>query len=276
VTVRGKVALIVGASGAIGSAIAHEFAREGAAVALASRLSSVSGLVKQIGATGARCMQVEMDVTCPETIARAIGAVERGFGSVEILVNATGAYGPIGPVEQNDPAHWARAVEINVTGAFNVVHAILPSMLQGRTGRIVHFSGGGGAYGRPFFSSYSACKAAIVRFTECIAMELKDKNIYVNVIAPGPVKSAMWEELRAASSLAGEDALRELNEMDATGGVSAQRAARLALMLAGTPVPITGRLISVVWDDWEHLDQHFTSLLNSDTWTLRRVSIGGK
>lgn len=275
-TVRGKVALIVGASGTIGSAIAHEFARDGATVALASRSSSLSGLVAEIGATGARCMQVEMDATCPDTISRAIGAVEREIGSVEILVNASGSYGPIGPVEQNDPAHWARTVDINITGAFNVVHAILPSMLKNRAGRIIHFSGGGGAYGRPFFSAYSACKAAIVRFTECIAMELKDKNIYINAIAPGPVKSAMWEELRAAGSLAGEDALRALNEMDATGGVSAQRAARLALMLAGTPIPVTGKLISAVWDDWEHLDQNFTSLLDSDTWTLRRVSPGAK
>ena len=224
-SVRGKVALIVGASGAIGSAIAEEFAREGAAVVLGARSGKLSGLIAKIEALGARYTNAEIDVTDALQVHKIINTLDSEFGPITILVNAAGMYGPIGPVEGNDPAAWMHAAETNIVGAFNLVHAVVPLMLKNGRGRIIHFSGGGGAYGRPFFSSYSACKAAIVRFTESIALELKNRNIYVNAIAPGPVKSALWEELRAAGESAGVDAGNELHEMDSTGGIPAARAA---------------------------------------------------
>lgn len=274
--IRGKVAVVVGASGAIGGAIAEEFAREGAAVVLGSRSGKVDGLIERIASKGARHTQAAIDVTDVSQVEWVLKKLDSEFGPISILVNAAGVYGPIGPVEANDPVAWMNAVNSNIVGAFNLVHAAIPLMLKNGGGRIIHFSGGGGAYGRPFFSSYSTCKAAIVRFTESIALELKDRNIYVNVIAPGPVKSALWEELRAAGTTAGADAENELRKMDSEGGVPAQRAARLAVFLGGTELPVTGRLISAVWDDWEHLDNHVNTLLESDVWTLRRVSMETK
>ena len=272
-SIKGKVALIIGASGAIGSAVAQEFAKEGADVVLGTRSGSLNSLTKRIAESGVRFKQVSVEVgNLPET-QHLMNTLDRDFGPISILVNASGVYGPIGPVEQNDPAAWMRAVAINIVGAFNLVHAVVPLMMKNGRGRIIHFSGGGGAYGRPFFSSYSACKAALVRFTESVALELKDKNIYVNAIAPGPVMSAMWEELRAAGPLAGSDATQELAQIDSTGGVSAERAARLAVVLARTSLPVTGKLISAVWDDWEHLDSYESALTSSDAWTLRRVSL---
>lgn len=275
-SIRGKVAVIVGASGAIGGAIAEEFAREGAEVVLGSRSKNIDDLVERIASTGSRYCQATIDVTDALQVERALNKLNRDFGQISILVNASGVYGPIGPVELNDPVAWGSAVQANIVGAFNLVHAAVPIMLKNGGGRIIHFSGGGGAYGRPYFSSYSTCKAAIVRFTESIALELMDRNIYVNVIAPGPVKSALWEELRAAGSNAGTDAQDELRKMDTEGGVPAQRAARLAVLLGGTELPISGRLISAVWDDWEHLDTYIDALLETDAWKLRRVSMEGK
>lgn len=275
-TIRGKVALVVGASGAIGQAIALEFAREGAIVAVTSRSALKSGLMEQISTLNAGCKWFQLDVRNLASVQKVIGAADRELGPLEILINAAGAYGPIGPVAENDPEHWADAVQTNIVGAFNLVYAVVPVMSSHGRGRIVHFSGGGGAYGRPFFSCYSSCKAAVVRFTESAGKELAEKNIFMNAIAPGPVKSGMWEELRAAGAAAGGDALRELDSIDKTGGVPPERAARLAVLLAATQVPIAGRVISAVWDDWEHLELHADKLIGSEAWTLRRVPLHGE
>jgi NAD(P)-dependent dehydrogenase (short-subunit alcohol dehydrogenase family) len=275
-SIRGNVALVVGASGAIGQAIALELAREGAIVALTSRSELKSGLMGEISALSARCKWFQLDVRRSASVEQIVSQVDRELGPLKILINASGAYGPIGPVAENDPGSWEDAVQTNLVGAFNLVHAVVPLMSGHGGGRIIHFSGGGGAYGRPFFSCYSSCKAAMIRFTESVAKELQEKNIFMNAIAPGPVKSRMWEELRTAGPAAGGDALRELESMDKTGGVSAERAAKLAVVLAGTKSAITGRVISAVWDDWEHLDLYASELKDSEAWTLRRVPLNGK
>jgi 3-oxoacyl-[acyl-carrier protein] reductase len=275
-TIAGRVALIAGASGAIGHALSLEFARQGAIVALGSRSPVDPDLLLEVVAINPSCREFRLDVTDPLSIEAAIDQVERQLGSVAFLLNATGAYGPIGPVAESDSTHWASAVQTNIVGAFNLVHAVAPRMDRNGGGRIVHFSGGGGTYGRPNFSCYSACKAALLRFTESAGEELAAKNIFMNAIAPGPVKSPMWEDLRAAGAAAGDAALRELQSMDEKGGVPAEHAAKLAVLLASTAVPIAGRVISAVWDDWEHLELHAGKILNSDAWTLRRVPLDGQ
>jgi NAD(P)-dependent dehydrogenase (short-subunit alcohol dehydrogenase family) len=275
-SIQGKVTLIAGASGAIGQVIAREFLREGALVALASRHPVRSDSEERRASFGEDSNWFHLDVKDLRSVESVVSEVEQKLGPLAILINASGAYGPIGPVEGNDSAHWEDAVQTNLLGAFNLVHAVVPRMSQHGGGRIIHFSGGGGAYGRPYFSCYSACKAALIRFTESAGKELEERNIYMNAIAPGPVKSGMWEELRSAGPAAGSDALKELESMDKAGGVSAERAARLAVFLAGTKIPLTGKVISAVWDDWENLESHAKTLCNTDAWTLRRVALNGK
>jgi 3-oxoacyl-[acyl-carrier protein] reductase len=147
--------------------------------------------------------------------------------------------------------------------------------MKGRGGgKIILFSGGGAAYGRPFFTPYSASKAAVVRFTESLADELEPANIQVNAVAPGPVNSGMWTEMRAAGGLGGSALLSELKKMDQSGGASPDRAAGLAVFLASSRSDrLTGRLLSAIWDDWEHLENHMGKIAASDVWTLRRIPL---
>jgi NAD(P)-dependent dehydrogenase (short-subunit alcohol dehydrogenase family) len=270
-----KTCLIVGASGAIGRAVAQIFYREGARVALTFRVQRKDAIPQGLTAKDPRIALFRLDVRKWKDVQAVVARVNRKFGTVNILVNCSGVLGPIGPAHRVSMRHWLETVEINLAGSFHVVRAVLPAMLAAGEGKIIQFSGGGAAYGRPFFTAYSASKAALVRFTESLADELREKNIQVNAIAPGPVKSRMWDELRAGGSAGGPQAAEEVKRMDTTGGVPAERAAALALFLASRRSNgLTGRLISAVHDQWEGMESLIPKVMSSDAWTLRRVPLG--
>jgi len=269
-----KVCLIAGASGAIGSAVAERFDREGARLALGTRSRKASESVSGSPA-GCRTLHLQFNVTRWEEVRDAVARVREHFGALDVLVNCTGAQGPIGPAHTLPPGEWGRAIEVNLLGAFHLVRAVVPFMIERGGGKIVHFSGGGAAYARPFFSAYAASKAALVRLTETLAEELSEANIQVNAVAPGPVRSRMWDEIRAAGAAGGPKALREIAEMEETGGVPVGRAAALALFLASSRSDgLTGRLISGVHDRWEEFPGKISEIMNAEGGTLRRVPLG--
>lgn len=269
-----KTCLIVGASGSIGRAIAQTFYREGARVALTCRTRKQDLLFGRRRASGPRRAAFHLDVRNWKDVQRVVARVNRTFGPIDVLVNCSGILGPIGPAHDVSASGWRRTIEINLLGSFYLVRAVVPSMLASGGGKIIQFSGGGAAYGRPFFTAYSASKAALVRLTESLAAELRDKNIQINAIAPGPVKSRMWDELRASGAAGGPQAVAELRQMDLTGGVSVQRAAALALFLAsGRSDGLTGRLISAVHDKWENMVPRIPRIMSTDAGTLRRVPL---
>lgn len=269
-----KNCLIVGASGAIGRAVAEKFYREGACVALTFHSRKRAALFGDLQAKDPRIATFALDVRNRKQVQTVVSRVTRKFGPIHILVNCSGVLGPIGPTHCVPVSAWLETLEVNLLGCFYLVRGVLASMLDAGGGKIILFSGGGAAYGRPFFTAYSTSKAALVRFTESLAAELHDRNIQVNAIAPGPVKSRMWDELRASGSTGGPQALEELKRMDETGGVSAERAAALALFLAsGRSNGLTGRLISAVHDKWEEMGSRISNILSTDAGTLRRIPL---
>lgn len=269
-----KVCLIAGASGAIGAAVARRFYQAGAHLALTSHSANPEGLLRSLAGCQGRIRNFALNISHRDEVQSVVAQVQKDFGAIHVLVNCTGALGPIGPTHTVADQEWVRTIETNLIGCFYLVHAVLPIMLAQRGGKIIHFSGGGAAYARPYFTAYSASKAAVVRFTESLAEELREANIQVNAIAPGPVKSRMWDEMRAAGSLGGPRLLEELKQMDATGGVPADRAATLAVFLAShRSNGLTGRLINSVHDDWEHMESRIPRIMNSEAWTLRRVPL---
>jgi NAD(P)-dependent dehydrogenase (short-subunit alcohol dehydrogenase family) len=269
-----KTCLIVGASGAIGRATAESFYREGARLALTYHSDKQKLFSAALPARDPRVAPFKLDIRKPKEVQAVVGRVQRKFGRIDVLVNSSGILGPIGASHEVPAEHWRQTVEINLIGSFYLVRAVLPLMLEAGGGKIIHFSGGGAAYGRPFFTAYSASKAALVRFTESLADEFRDKNIEINAIAPGPVQSRMWDELRASAGAGGPRAIAELDTMERTGGVPAQRAAELALFLASERSKgLTGRLISAVHDDWMDMEMRIPKIMAGDSWTLRRVPV---
>lgn len=267
---KDKVCLIAGASGAIGLAIAERFLREGAKLALHSHMNSINTEGLQ---NSASVMYVKADITNAQQVQQFVDEVTARFGTLNCLVNCTGILGPIGATAEIHEKEWVEAININLIGSFYLTHAALKPMLAKKYGKVVHFSGGGAAYGRPFYSAYSASKAALVRFCESLAEEVRDSNIDVNAIAPGPVNSRMWDQVRA---LANPDTktIAELKKMEETGGVPPVRAAELAVFLASDRSNgFTGRLISAVWDDWNSFERRIPELMRSEAGTLRRVPL---
>ena len=271
----GKVCLVAGASGTIGRALAEKFHQEGAHLALTSFSAMPERLLVLSPATNRTPMHFTMDVRQWNQVQSVVRKIEKELGRIDVLANCTGELGPIGPTQNLPAGDWKRAVETNLIGSFHLVRAVLPGMLARRSGKILHFSGGGAAYARPYFTAYSASKAAVVRFTESLAEELHESGVQVNAIAPGPVRSRMWDQMKAAG-IAGGPALRvELEKMEETGGVSPERVAALALFLASERSgKLSGRLISNVHDDWENLEERISEITLSDAGTLRRVPLG--
>jgi len=268
-----KVCLIAGASGAIGAAVAKRFFQEGARLALTYRTERPGATEKDFDETG-RIAHFKLDVTDYEATESVVRRVAETFSGLDALINCTGIVGPIGPLESLDIRAWVRTIETNLIGSVHLARAVIPIMKGQGCGKIVLFSGGGAAYGRPFFTPYSSSKAALVRFTESLADELKPANIQVNAVAPGPVNSRMWAEMRAAGVLGGSKLVKEIEQMDQSGGASPDRAAGLAVFLASNRSNrLTGRLLSAIWDDWEHLESQMGKIASSDVWTLRRIPL---
>jgi 3-oxoacyl-[acyl-carrier protein] reductase len=142
-------------------------------------------------------------------------------------------------------------------------------------GKIVNVAGGGATGSRPFFSAYAASKAALVRFTECLADELRADNIQVNAISPGPARTAMTREILIAGPIAGERSLSEALEVERGGGVSLHLPAALVVFLTSPSADrVTGRLVSAIWDDWQAWAINPDSIdqaLGTEGGTLRRV-----
>ncbi len=259
----------------IGRAITQAFLREGCACILAAR--GQEGLQRardELNEIGPRVEAYRADVSQEGEVEGLFHFVKERFGRADILVNSAGIYGPIGPVTEVDTEKWLRALEINLFGVFLCSRQAIRGMIaQGRRGKIINLAGGGATSPFPRFSAYAASKAAVVRLTETMAHEVKDKDIDINAIAPGPVNTRLLDEVLAAGAAAGEEFYRRSMTQKDEGGVNPELAAQLAVFLA-SPLSdgLSGRLISAVWDDWRNLPSEIARIAETDLYTIRRIT----
>ncbi len=270
----GKTAVVTGGGRGIGRAIALQFAREGANLVLAARTEpELRETLCGVEALGRRGVAIRADVSNWEDAREIARQAVHVFGGIDILVNNAGIQGDIGPVAEADVEYWIRTVTVNLIGPFLCCRAVLPSMIARRKGKVINLSGGGALGPRARFSAYSAAKAGVVRFTECLAQEVKDFNIQVNAIAPGAVRTHLWEDIEAAGEKAGPNSLDEAKRFQASGFTPPERAAELALFLASPESDgLTGRIISAVYDDWEHFPARIDEIMASEVYTMRRIN----
>jgi NAD(P)-dependent dehydrogenase (short-subunit alcohol dehydrogenase family) len=274
---RGRTALITGASQGLGLEIARGYLREGAkGVCICGRdaasLKEAAAELRALAGEGQQVLAEVADVSAPADVERLVAAAVSGLGSVTILVNNAGIYGPKGPVAENDWDDWMRAVEVNLYGSVLPVRALAGHFAERSYGKIVQLSGGGATGPLPGLSAYAASKAAVVRFAETVALELRDHNVDVNAIAPGALNTRLLDEILAAGPEQVGQAFydRALEQRD-SGGVPLRRGADLAVFLgSGASDGITGKLLSAVWDPWSELPAHRVDL-DSDVYTLRRI-----
>jgi len=196
VRLAGKVAIITGGGRGIGRAIALAFSREGAEVAVAARTRAEIGeVVEQISASGGQAIAVQADVSSEEDVARMVSQTVERFQQLDILVNNAGMNFPYRAVLDLSLAEWNRVLEVNLTGPFLCSRAVLPKMIEQRSGKIINISSIGGRRGAAGRSPYRPTKAALINFTECLAAEVKEFGIDVNAICAGRVATDMLRNI---------------------------------------------------------------------------------
>ena len=177
----GRVALVSGAGQGLGRAIATRLAAEGARVAVNDRQPSAQ-LDEVVELTGG--IAAVADVSDPDAVNRMVAEVEQTLGPIEVLA-ANHAYMSMLPFVEHDPGDWWRNVDVNLSGTFFLVRAVLPGMRKLGRGRIVIIASEFGVVGWANASAYSASKAGLISLTKTLGRELGPENILVNAIAPG-------------------------------------------------------------------------------------------
>lgn len=272
-----RVALITGAGRGIGRAIALAYAQEGASLALAARSrEELVETAQEAEALGAETCVIPADVTSEGQVADLVHRTLRRFPTIDILVNNAGIVGPIGALEANDVSSWIKTIQVNLVGTYLCCRAVIPVMGKQNRGKIINLSGSGATSAPYHLSAYGSSKAAVIRLTEILALELEDRNIQVNALGPGSINTRMWEEIRDAAQAVGDTDLYQLGRrVTSGGGASIQRAAELAVFLASdASANLSGRLIHAVMDDFPSLEGQISDIMASDAYTLRRVEPG--
>jgi NAD(P)-dependent dehydrogenase (short-subunit alcohol dehydrogenase family) len=272
-----RTALITGASQGLGLAIARAYVEAGASILMCARdgelLERARTEVASVAGRGQVVLAHPADVSCRDAVEELATATLSAFGQVHILVNNAGVYGPLGFIEDVEWDAWVRAIEINLFGSILVCRALLPHFKAQRYGKIVQLSGGGATNPLPRISAYAASKAAVVRFAETLADEVRRDGIDVNCIAPGALNTRLLDEVLAVGPERVGHAFYERSlKQKAQGGTPLDKGARLAVFLGSAASDgISGKLLSAVWDSWETLDQHRDDLARTDVYTLRRI-----
>jgi NAD(P)-dependent dehydrogenase (short-subunit alcohol dehydrogenase family) len=265
---KDQAVLITGAGRGIGKRLALGFAAEGACVGLLARSKAELDLAKlEIASAGGKALCIRADVRDFEQMCAAVERMSARFGGMHVLLACAGVQGPIGPLAELRPRAWAETIETNLIGVMHGCRAVLPRMIDKRQGKIIVTSGGGAASARPRFSAYAASKAAVVRFVETIALEVREYNVQVNCMAPGKTYTHMTDEVLHSGVRAGGREIEEAEDVRLTGGVSPEKQIQLAMFLASERSNhISGKLIHVN-DDWRRLEREN---MNPEAYTLRR------
>lgn len=274
---EGRSALITGANQGLGLSIARAYVEAGASVMMCARdatlLDKARAEVAALAGPGQSVLARAADVSNGKQVDALVRTALDAFPHLQILVNNAGVYGPLGLIEEVDWDAWVQAIEINLFGSILMCRALLPHFKAARYGKIVQLSGGGATNPLPRISAYAASKAAIVRFAETLAEEVRDEGIDVNSIAPGALNTRMLDEVLAAGPQAvGKDFHERMVRTKSQGGTPLEKGAALAVFLGSSASDgITGKLLSAAWDPWHTLPTHLADLQKTDVYTLRRI-----
>lgn len=265
----GRSVLVTGAGRGIGKRLALGFAAAGARVGLLARSRAELDLVHlEIEQVGGCSLRLVADVRDYGAVCRAVSQMREAFGGTDVLLAAAAVQGPIGPLWSTDPEAWATTIQVNLIGVMHACRAVLGEMIERRSGKIIVLTGGGATHPRPNFAAYAASKAALARFVETVAEEVRDANVQVNCFSPGGAYTHMTDEILRAGERAGEKELERARAVQLTGGHSPDEQMALAFFLASERSNhISGKLLHVE-DDWRRLE-HANS--HAELFTLRRV-----
>ncbi|HUP86776.1 MAG TPA: 3-oxoacyl-[acyl-carrier-protein] reductase [Acidimicrobiales bacterium] len=241
-----RICFVTGASGRIGRAVALALAEAGhkqIGVAWSGNAEGGAQTCKEVEAAGATSLGVAVDVADPASVESAFKQVEAAFGPPEVLVNNAGITRD-GLLMRMSDDDWNAVLRTNLDGAFHMIRRATPKMLRARWGRIVNIGSVVGSVGGAGQANYSAAKAGLIGLTRATARELSSRGITCNVIAPGPITTAMTDALGEdrRTELAGAVPLGRFGTPEEVAATVAFLASEPAGYITGAVVPVDGGL----------------------------------
>lgn len=195
-----KIAIVTGAGGGIGRGIALRFAAEGAKVGVLDiHAGMCEAVVEEIRAASGKAIALECDVTKEEQVEASVESVQETFGNVNVLVN-NAAVMPSGRIHETRPEDFDRCVAVNLRGAYLMSKAVIPGMLQARSGSIIHMASVTALLGLPGIAAYSMTKGGLAALARAMSTDYAPLGIRVNVVSPGTIDSPMLHQFVAAQS----------------------------------------------------------------------------
>ncbi|WP_375265644.1 SDR family oxidoreductase [Planktotalea sp.] len=194
--VTGKTVIITGASRGIGERSARLFADQGANVVLLARSeTTIKAIAAEIGGTG---LAIACDVSSYADMDQAVQTATEKFGKVDILINNAGVIEPISHIATADPAAWAKAIDINLTGVFNGMRCVLPAMIEAKSGTILTVSSGAAHNPIEAWSHYCSSKAGAAMMTRMAHLENAAHGIRCMGLSPGTVATQMQKDIKTS------------------------------------------------------------------------------
>jgi 3-oxoacyl-[acyl-carrier protein] reductase len=186
-----KVAIVTGASGGIGAAVAERLGKDGFTVVVnyAGNAASAEAVVAKIEVAGGRAVAAQADISDAQAVRRLFDSAETAFGGVDVLINNAGIM-TLATIADSEDALFDRQIATNLKGTFNTLREAAKRLRDG--GRIVNFSSSVVALLQPTYGVYAGTKAAVEAMTPILAKELRGRNITVNAIAPGPTATKLF------------------------------------------------------------------------------------
>lgn len=197
-SLRGKVAIVSGASRGIGEAIARTYAEAGAQVVLASRkIDGLSAVAETINTAGGEALAIAAHMGEPDSIRALVARTVEAFGGVDIVVNNAATNPQFGPIMDSEDSMWDKILDVNLRGYFRLIREAVPHMTARGGGKAINIASVAGLVVSPGMGLYGISKAAVLMLTRTLAVELAAQNIQVNAIAPGFIRTrfsqAIWD-----------------------------------------------------------------------------------
>jgi short-subunit dehydrogenase len=268
---------ISGATGFLGRMLASHFIAKNCSLTLAGRnIEKLEELrAELLGGVVDPNVSIEthvLDFTQPASISQQLETLNGS--TFDWCINAIGAQGAVNPDLNLTYTDYAQNLAINLLSPIEITRWFSKQFLTKKSGKIIHFSGGGSSNARPYFSPYAISKTALARYVENTAYELQNENIQLFSISPGLMPSKMLKD-----SLSRPEFLQELqieiitNALNDDNVYDGKKILDLVdFLLSGSADECSGKMVSAQWDNWAEWPNHLNEIRHSDLYTLRRIT----